>query len=54
MQGAIGLGMLAWGTAGLFISDTAEKKLGFEATEADKEALKAFVPKISAVEREDK
>ena len=46
--------MLAWGTAGLFLSDTAEKELGFEATEADKEALKEFLPKISTVERDEK
>ncbi|KAM3076927.1 hypothetical protein ACMFMG_003606 [Clarireedia jacksonii] len=26
----IGLSFLAWGTIGLFLSDTAEKKLGFE------------------------
>ncbi len=52
MQGAIGLGLLGWGSAGLFLSDTAEKKLGFEASEQDKEALKAFAPKITVVERD--
>lgn len=51
MQGAIGAGLLAWGTAGLFISDAAEKKLGFEPTEKEREALKSVVPKISMVER---
>jgi len=51
MQGAIGLGLLAWGTAGMYVTDTAEKKLGFEASEEDKEALKAFTPKITIVER---
>ena len=48
----IGAGLLAWGTAGLFISDAAEKNLGCEATEQEKEALKAVVPKISMVERD--
>lgn len=49
----VGLAFLAWGTIGLYISDNAEKKLGFEATEKDKEALGSVVPRITMVERED-
>ena len=52
MQGMIGAGLLAWGTAGLFISDAAEKNMGFEPTEQEKEALRSVVPKISMVERD--
>lgn len=52
MQGMIGAGLLTWGTAGLFISDAAEKKMGLEPTEQEKEALRAVVPKISMVERD--
>jgi hypothetical protein len=44
--------LLAWGTVGLFASDTAEKKLGFEPTEKDREALGKIVPKIMVVERD--
>ncbi|KAF8863275.1 hypothetical protein BDZ45DRAFT_798568 [Acephala macrosclerotiorum] len=51
----VGVGFLAWGTIGLYISDNyAEKKLGFEATEKDREALEAVVPRITAVKREGK
>ena len=47
----IGLGFLAWGTIGLYVSDSAEKKLGFEPKEEDKKALEAAVPKITFVEK---
>lgn len=47
----VGAAFLAWGTIGLYISDNAEKKLGFEPTEKDREELDAVVPKITVVER---
>ena len=50
----VGLAFLAWGAVGLYISDNAEKKLGFEATQKEKEALQAAVPRITVVEREGK
>jgi hypothetical protein len=50
----VGIAFLAWGAIGLYISDTAEKKLGFEPSQKDKEALEAVVPKISLVERDGK
>jgi len=48
----VGLAVLAWGTIGLYVSDVAEKKLGFEPSEEEKRALNAALPKIRAVERE--
>jgi hypothetical protein len=36
---------------GLYISDTAEKKLGFEPKETDKKALREVLPKITVVEK---
>jgi hypothetical protein len=50
----VGLAFLAWGTIGLYISDSAEKKFGFEPSQNDKEALEAVVPKITLVERDGK
>lgn len=50
----VGLAFLAWGAIGLYISDTAEKKLGFEPSQRDREALEAAVPKITLVERNGK
>jgi hypothetical protein len=47
----VGLGLLAWGTIGLYLSNTAEKKLGLEPTEKDREALGKMVPNITTVER---
>ncbi|KAJ8071791.1 hypothetical protein OCU04_002105 [Sclerotinia nivalis] len=44
----IGASFIAWGTIGLYLSETAEKKLGFEPTEQDK----AKMPKITVVEKE--
>lgn len=44
---------MVWGTAGLYISDHAEKKLGFEAMDKDREALKGFLPRITSVERDE-
>jgi len=48
----VGVAILAWGTIGLYISDTAEKKLGFEPSEEDKRALDAALPKIRTVEKD--
>lgn len=50
----VGLGILAWGTIGLYISDTAEKKFGLEATQRDKERLTDVLPRVSVVEREER
>ncbi|KAG9249313.1 hypothetical protein BJ878DRAFT_484837 [Calycina marina] len=50
----VGLGILAWGTIGLYISDKAEKKLGFEPSETEKTALTARMPQITTIRREDK
>ncbi|TVY59327.1 hypothetical protein LSUE1_G009482, partial [Lachnellula suecica] len=49
-QMGVGLAFLAWGTIGLYVADSAEKRFGFEPSEKDREAL----PKISVVEREGK
>jgi hypothetical protein len=51
---AVGFGIIAWGTIGLYVSDTAEKKLGFEASEKDKAALEAVTPRIRFVEKEER
>jgi hypothetical protein len=53
-RAGIGLAFLAWGTIGLYISDSAEKKFGLEPSQTDKEALEAVVPRISVVERGDR
>lgn len=50
---AVGVGLMVWSTVGLYVTDGAEKKLGFEATERDKEALDSLTPKIHFIDREN-
>lgn len=49
----IGVGIMAWSGIGLLVSDTAEKKLGYEATEADRERLRDALPRVRFVEKEE-
>jgi hypothetical protein len=51
---AVGASFLVWGTIGLYITDTAEKKLGFEASPGDRERLDGVMPRISVVERTER
>jgi hypothetical protein len=51
---AVGVAFLAWGTAGLYVSDAAEKKLGFEASEKERAALGEVVPRITMVDRDER
>lgn len=39
--------------AGLYVSDAAEKKLGFEPGPEDRERLERALPRITVVEREE-
>lgn len=48
----VGVGILAWGAAGLYISDAAEEKLGYTPTEKDKQELDKWTPHLTVVERE--
>ncbi|PVH98097.1 hypothetical protein DM02DRAFT_657659 [Periconia macrospinosa] len=47
----IGVGIMAYAGAGLYLSDKVEEKLGFVPTEQDKKELQDAIPKISVVER---
>lgn len=46
------MGLIVWALVGQRLSDTAEAKLGFTPTEADKAALERMTPKIHVVPRE--
>jgi hypothetical protein len=48
----IGVGIMAYAGAGLFLSDKAEEKFGLVPTEQDKEDLQKALPTITTVERE--
>jgi hypothetical protein len=47
----IGVGIMAYAGAGLYLSDMAEEKLGFTPTEKDKEQLREALPKMTPVEK---
>ncbi|ROW14637.1 hypothetical protein VPNG_03236 [Cytospora leucostoma] len=49
----VGIGFLAWGVAGLYLSDRAEEKFGYTPTEQDKASLEKLKPKIHVVDRDD-
>ncbi|KAI4609389.1 hypothetical protein J4E81_007605 [Alternaria sp. BMP 2799] len=47
----IGVGVMAYAGAGLYISDKAEEKFGLTPTEKDREQLQDVIPKISIIEK---
>lgn len=47
----IGLGIMAYAGAGLYLSDKAEEKLGLTPSERDREELRKALPKFSTVEK---
>jgi hypothetical protein len=50
----IGVGVMAYAGAGLFLSDKAEEKFGLTPTDKDLEELKGALPKITTVDRKDR
>jgi hypothetical protein len=47
----IGVGVMAYAGAGLYISDKAEEKFGLTPTEKDQQQLRDVIPKVSTIER---
>lgn len=48
----LGLGLIAWGTIGLYSTDTAEKAFDMVPTDEDKKKLDQSIPKIRVVDKE--
>lgn len=46
------MGFLAWGVAGLYLSDRAEEKFGYTPSEQDKVDLEKMKPEIVVVDRD--
>ncbi|KAI4762184.1 hypothetical protein E4T52_05603 [Aureobasidium sp. EXF-3400] len=46
----VGGGIIGYACLGLFLSDTAEEKLGYTPTEEDKKRLRESLPRIRVVE----
>jgi hypothetical protein len=49
----IGVGIMAYAGAGLYLSDKVEERLGLTPTEKDRENLRDAIPKITTVEKRD-
>jgi len=47
----IGVGIMAYAGAGLYLSDKAEEKFGLTPTEKDRKELREAIPRISPVEK---
>ncbi|KAI4696956.1 uncharacterized protein J4E84_000080 [Alternaria hordeiaustralica] len=47
----IGVGVMAYAGAGLYISDKAEEKFGLTPTDQDREQLRDVIPKVSTIEK---
>ena len=50
----IGLGIIGYSGTGILISNGAEKRFGFVASEEDKERLRRIIPKITTIDRNEK
>ncbi|KAM4056815.1 hypothetical protein HRG_003679 [Hirsutella rhossiliensis] len=49
----VGVGVIAWGLAGLYLSDRAEEKFGLTPSDQDKELLRKWTPRVIAVDKPD-
>lgn len=47
----VGVSVMMYATAGLYLSDKAEERFGMTPTEKDREELRNALPKISTVEK---
>ncbi|KAG8669753.1 hypothetical protein FPOAC2_09094 [Fusarium poae] len=50
----VGVAVIAWGAAGLMLTDPLEKSLGLTPTEEDKAELEKYTPKIVTVVKDEK
>ncbi|KAI5463307.1 hypothetical protein BGZ63DRAFT_381050 [Mariannaea sp. PMI_226] len=52
-RAGVGLAVIAWGTAGLYLSDRAEEKFGFTPTPEDQAKLDQYTPRIITVDKQE-
>jgi hypothetical protein len=50
-RAGVGVGIIAWGAAGLYFTDKAEESFGYTPTEKDKEELERWKPRIITVDK---
>lgn len=49
----VGVAVIAWGVAGLYLSDKAEETFGYTPTEEDKDTLRKYTPHITTVDKNE-
>ncbi|KAK8931966.1 hypothetical protein VCV18_000496 [Metarhizium anisopliae] len=52
-RAGVGIGLIAWSFAGLYLSDQAEEKFGYRPSEKDKEELWRWAPKVTTVDKSE-
>ncbi|KID92291.1 hypothetical protein MGU_01202 [Metarhizium guizhouense ARSEF 977] len=52
-RAGVGIGLIAWSVAGLYLSDQAEEKFGYKPSKKDKEELWRWAPKVTTVDKSD-
>ncbi|KAF2443198.1 hypothetical protein P171DRAFT_487148 [Karstenula rhodostoma CBS 690.94] len=50
----VGVGIMGYAAAAMFVTDRLEERMGFVPTEKDKEELQKAIPKITVVDRPSK
>lgn len=50
-RAGVGVAIIAWGAAGLYLTPVVEEKMGLTPSEEDKAALDKYRPKIVTVEK---
>ncbi|KAK7187756.1 hypothetical protein PSPO01_05958 [Paraphaeosphaeria sporulosa] len=50
----VGVGVMGYAAAAMFVTDRLEEKMGLVPTEKDKEELNRAIPKITVVDRPSK
>jgi hypothetical protein len=53
-RAGVGAGIIAWGTAGLYLTPAVEERMGLTPTEEDKAELDKYKPKITAVDKTER
>jgi hypothetical protein len=48
----VGIGVMGYAVAGLYLSDTAEEKLGMKATDEDKAKLREMIPRVHTIDKD--
>ena len=53
-RAGVGAGIIAWGTAGLYLTPAVEERMGLTPTEEDKAKLDKYKPRITTVDKTER